>query len=373
VLPTFRERGERSKVLAVGCGMLLVAALATATVTGAGGSTTPSATGDTASAPLLPGETTWSSGAPSYIFGTNDSIDYAEPSFSSLPSVQADVKAGGLTLDRMWAYDDSGGTDAAIEQKVTASQNAGMQCMFMLGETDELSWMEHVVTLLGSSCNIYEFGNEPDGYDSLAGNIVNYTSQWIADVPALRAINPHAVFGGPALTYAESNDGSQSSYSSDMAYFLAKTAAAGVKADFISYHDYPCDNATSKANCLSITPGDISYNYNYVMGLEDQYYGTTVPTGVSEYNFDPGTNNLYAWGGDSSFMTSWTTTALDAIVATHMAFANQFTSLNYSGYGDLDMFSDSAPYAPKAQFNVLVAEVEKYGGPSITAIPDPSP
>ena len=151
MLPTFRERGERSKVLAVGCGMLLVAALATATVTGAGGSTTPSATGDTAPAPLLPGETTWSSGAPSYIFGTNDSIDYAEPSFSSLPSVQADVKAGGLTLDRMWAYDDSGGTDAAIEQKVTASQNAGMQCMFMLGETDELSWMEHVVTLLGNS------------------------------------------------------------------------------------------------------------------------------------------------------------------------------------------------------------------------------
>ena len=49
-----------------------------------------------------------------------------------------------------------------------------------------------------------------------------------------------------------------------------------------------------------------------------------------------------------------------------MAFATQFTSLNYSGYGDLDMFSDSAPYAPKAQFNALVAEVEKYGGPSIT-------
>jgi len=331
---------------------------------------TPTPSGST---PLLPGETTWSSGAPSYIFGTNDGIDYAEPAFSSLPSVQADVKAGGLTLDRMWAYDDSGGTDAAIMQKVAASENSGMTCMFMLGETDELTWMEHVVTLLGSKCSIYEFGNEPDGYDSLAGNIVNYTSQWIADIPALRAINPNAVFGGPVLQYAESNDGHAGSYSSDMAYFLATTAAAGVRADFISYHDYPCTNATSMANCLSITPGDISYNDDQVLAWEQQYYGTTVPTGISEYNFDPGTNNLYAWGGDSTFMYDWTTTALDAVVASHMAFATQFTSLNYSGYGDLDMFSDSTPYAPKAQFNVLVAEVEKYGGPSTLAIPKPLP
>src|ERR1700693_966742 len=315
--------------------MLLMAALATATVTAAGGSITPSASGDTASTPLLPGETTWSSGAPSYIFGTNDGIDYAEPAFSSLPSVQADVKAGGLTLDRIWAYDSD--SDATIEQKVAAAKNSGMQCMMMLGSVDNLAWMEHVVSMLGSSCNIYEFGNEPDNANN-STNIAQETGWWITDVPKLRALNPNAVFGGPAVQWAESADGTQGSYPSDIAYFLATTAAAGVRADFISYHDYPCTNATSMANCLSITPGDISYNYNQVLAWEQQYYGTTVPTGISEYNFDPGTNNLYAWGGDSTFMYQWTKTPLDAVVASHMAFATQFTSLNYSGYGDLDMF-----------------------------------
>ena len=85
-----------------------------------------------------------------------------------------------------------------------------------------------------------------------------------------------------------------------------------------------------------------------------------MPTGITEYNFDPGTNNLYAWGGDGTFMYDWTTTALDAVVADDMAFATQFTSLNYSGYGNLDMFYDSAPYGPKAQEKAMAAEVAKY-------------
>ena len=145
-----------------------------------------------------------------------------------------------------------------------------------------------------------------------------------------------------------------------MAYFLAETAAAGVRADFISYHDYPCQKATTTAQCIKSTPGDFKWNYDQVTGREDTYYGGTVPTGVTEYNFDPGTGNLYAWGGDGKFMKAWTTTALDALVADGVAFANQFTTLNYSGYGYLDMFHDSAPYAPKAQEKAMAAEVAKY-------------
>jgi hypothetical protein len=363
VPPTFRDLRARSKVLAVGCSALLVTGLATAAITAVGGG---------ASTSLLPGETTWSSGAPSYIFGTNDGIDYAEPAFSSLPSVQSDVKQGGLTLDRIWAYDSD--SDASIEQKVTAAQNSGMQCYFMLGETDNLSWMEHVVSMLGSKCNIYEFGNEPDGYNSVAGgHISTDTSEWIADVPALRALNPNAVFGGPTVQYPTSADGSQGSYPSDIAYFLAKTAAAGVRADFISYHDYPCNGYTNQQTCLTHTTQAYAQDQSEVLGWEQKYYGTTVPTGISEYNFDPGSATLGKWGGDSQFMYDWTQTAIQAFVANHFSFATQFTSLNYSGYGDFDMFSDSAPYGPKAQFYGMVSEVEKYGGPSTLAIPNPLP
>jgi hypothetical protein len=226
--------------------------------------------------------------------------------------------------------------------------------------------------MLGSECNIYEFGNEPDNPTNHT-NIAQETGWWITDIPQLRALNPHAVFGGPTVTWSGGADGSNGSYPSDIAYFLAKTAAAGVRADFISYHDYPCTKSTSTAACLSNTPNDISYNYNQVIPWERQYYGTTVPTGISEYNFDPGSQNLSAWAGNSTFMYQWTQTALEAIVATHMAFANEYTTLNYAGYGNLDMFFDSAPYGPKSQFFGMVVSVEKYGGPSTLDIPSPLP
>jgi hypothetical protein len=372
VLPNFRKLSTRSRVLAVGCSALLVTGLATATIIAAEGSI-PGRDGDgggSAPARLLPGATTWDHDASSYIFGTNDGVEYASPNVENLPSVQSHLKQGGLTLMRTWAYDNYSGD--SIRRRITTIQDAGMQCMLMLGSVDNLAWMEHVVSMLGSSCNIYEFGNEPDNANN-STNIAQETGWWITDVPKLRALNPNAVFGGPAVQWAESSDGTQGSYPSDIAYFLATTAAASVRADFISYHDYPCTNATSMADCLSITPGDIRYNYNQVLAWEQQYYGTIVPTGISEYNFDPGTNNLYAWGSDSTFMYQWTKTALDAVVATHMAFSNEYTALDHAGHGELDMFSDSSPYGPKPQFYGMVSEVEKYGGPSSLAIPNPLP
>ncbi len=384
----FRELSAPKRILALGCSTLLVAGLAVATVavarssgsdplpsssSGTGAATSPRASaagGQVDGAAELPGAQHWDKGTSSYVFGTNDSIEYSSPNVDTLPSVQAALKAGGLTLMRTWAYADY--SDADIEQRVATIQNSGMECMMMLGTTSNLSWMEHVVSMLGSSCNIYEFGNEPDNSNNDT-NIAQLTTRWVADIPQLRAINPRAVFGGPAVQYAESSDGMQGSYPSDIAYFLATTAAAGVRADFISYHDYPCTNSTSMSQCLSKTPDDIKYNYNLVLGWEDQYYGNTVPTGITEYNFDPGTKNLYTWAGNASFMSQWTTTALDAMVQDGVSFANLFTSLNYSGGGYLDMFHDSAPYAPKAQYYGMVAAIEHHGGPSDVPIPKPLP
>jgi hypothetical protein len=59
-------------------------------------------------------------------------------------------------------------------------------------------------------------------------------------------------------------------------------------------------------------------------------------------------------------MTSFTNTAIDTFVKDGFSFACQFTTLNYSGYGALDMFSDTAPYRPKPQFTAMAAEVAKY-------------
>jgi hypothetical protein len=386
MLTNFRELSPLRKILAVGASTLVVAGVATASVVVARGSSSgelPAPEGQTGSATspgsgsgaggaargtarLLPGAQRWDKLTSSYVFGTNDSIEYSSPNVDTLPSVQAYLRQGGLTLMRTWAY--SNYSDASIQQRIATIDNSHMKCMMMLGTTSNLSWMEHVVSMLGSSCNMYEFGNEPDQANNHT-NIAQVTSQWVADVPKLRALNPHAVFGGPAVSWSAATDSSEGSYPSEMAYFLAKTAAAKVRADFISYHDYPCLKATSTAQCLTMTPPDFTWNWNQVIGWEHTYYGRIVPTGVSEYNFDPGSNNLYAWGDNGPFMRQWTTTALSAMLAIGVSFANQFTSLNYSGYGYLDMFQDSAPYSPKPQYYAIAAAVKKYGGPAHLVIP----
>ena len=254
---------------------------------------------------LLPGETTWSSGAPSYEFGTNDTIDYNSPNVDTLPSVQSYEKQAGLTLNRVWAYDSDSNLRTS-RRKVDASNNAGMTCMFMLGETDDLTWLESTVQLTEPmGCHIFEFGNEPDNGGSLQGTIAKYTSQWIADVPALRSLSvcetngvpdPNVCsFGGPALTWSASTNTNASSYPDDMSYFLGTAKAAGVLPDFVTYHDYPCQKATTKAQCISMTPGDSQWNYNTVITDEKNTLGHTIPTGVTEYNFDGGDGILYSW------------------------------------------------------------------------------
>jgi len=288
------------------------------------------------------------------------------------------VKQGGLTLDRVWGWDDM--STATITQKVSAANNSGMTCYFMLGAINDLAWMERTVDLVEPmGCHLFEFGNEPDQYNSAAGqSIAKYTTMWNTDIPQLRALSvcsaAHAcLFGGPAVAYPTSADSSVGNYPSDLAHFLGQSAAAGVRADFVSYHDYPCYGYTDQSACLTHTTQAFAQDQDEVLGWEQQYYGKIVPTGISEYNFDAGSSTLSNWGGDSRFMYDWTRTAIEAFVANHFSFAMQFTSLNDSGYGKLDMFSDSAPYEPKAQFYGIVSSVEKYGGPSTLAVPSPLP
>jgi hypothetical protein len=298
---------------------------------------------------LLSGEPTLSSGAPAYDFGTNDTVDYAEPSVNELPSVQADLKAANLGIMRVWGYAAGIGTSSLHRAQV--AHNSGMTCMFMLGSTDNLTWMKNTVNAVKSYCPYFEFGNEP-------GDLTTYTQQWIKDIPKLRAIDPTGLFGGPAFFYTY------------VSYFLQQAKAAGVLPDFITWHDYPCEAYTSQSQCLADTVTKFTADQDGALAAEQQILGHTLPTGVTEYNFDAGSGTMGAWGDDANFMTKFTVAALDTFVADGFSFACQFTTLNYSGYGYLDMFDDHT-YAPKPQFTAMAAEVAKYN-PLATKVLVPS-
>ncbi len=314
---------------------------------------------------LLPGETVLPNGQQSYVFGTNDGISYGSPNVDDLPSVQQYLKEGRLTLMRTWAYATD--SDASILQRVQTIKNTGMECMMMLGAPGDFAWLQHVVSMLGSSCDIYEFGNEPDNPNNPPIDVI--VKDWIADIPTLRKLNPNAVFGGPATQSPTSEDAPAAGYPSDIAYFLGKTAAAGVRANFLSYHQYTCTYYEGEASCLRDTPHLITDDYDQVLAWEKTYYGTTIPTGISEWNFDPGTQTLTNYGGDNHFVFQWTEIMLKAIEDNHMAFSNQFTTLNYADSGKIDMFFDAPPYSPKAQFYAVVDMGKKAGTGSAITIP----
>jgi hypothetical protein len=358
---------------------------------------------------LLPGEKAWSGGVPSYDFGFNNGIEYGSPAFSQLPAVQAQVRAGGLTVDRIWAPYEPAGTDTMasgdvtqLRTRVDAADASGATCYLVLGEVDNLPLMKDEVSFAEPlGCHMFEFGNEVDTAHSKS--IADYTQQWNADIPALRALSVCAgratvssgcLFGGPTVMYPSYNDGSGGSYPSAAAYWMANLNKAHAFPDFVSWHEYPCTGAAdwgsttaldqancikgatdSAATCASNNDCNISlpYGQSQMLGWEQQYLGKPVPTGISEYNFDGGSATLSKWVDDNQFMYEWTTKAIDAFVANHFAFAMEYTALDYAGYGDLDMFSDSAPHGPKAQFYGIVASVKKYGGPSTLAVPNPLP
>jgi hypothetical protein len=333
------------------------------------------------SAPVLPGEPTLSSGVPAYVFGYNNGPEWGEPAFSRLPSIQAAVKSSGLTFDRVWGYDNAGLGAASgdlgqgvVGQKIGAMENAGGTCLFTLGSTGDLKWLRSIVSTYGNgTCTYFEWGNEPDN----GGSITSEVSQWNADIPTLKSLcTGPCYFGGPALTWEGSNGGlpstskcglRASACSDDIQYFLANT---NPKPDFVTYHDYPCTKSTGKAACAgtlsqmtaSDTYQDLQYNWTDALADETAVLGKVIPTGISEINFDPGTANLGNWSGDATFMSQWTTTAWESIIALGIPFANIYTVMDYASGGDLDMFSDSSPYGSKAQFSALAAEVKKYGG-----------
>ena len=344
--------------------------------------TTTQPQGNLATAPL-PGEPILSSGVGSYLFGYNNGPEYAQPASSGIPSVQANIKSAGLTLDRVWGFDGNGngtasgdGATGKVATKIAAVKAEGATCLFELGSQDDLAWMESIVSAYGNgTCPYFEFGNEPD-YN---GVFNKYTAQWNADIPTLKALCTAACyFGGPVLSWEGSNGGDPGPQPDDMQYFLAHANPAP---DFVTFHDYPCSKSTSKAACLgtagkittSDTYGDMQYNWSNALADEKAILGHTLPTGITEVNFDPGSSNLGNWYSDASFMTQWTQVAWDSMVQLGVPFANIYTALDYGAYGELDIFNDSSPYAAKPQFYGLASEVQKYGGPATLTLPNPLP
>ena len=389
----------------------------------------------------LPGQEIWKDGVSSYLFGTNDSVDYSNDNFVTDPRhiIQSSLRSAQFQIMREFIFHYSIidghrttlGTNPQIqldpnnpheydtpaqqqttvtpnapygyelETRVEAIENSGMQCMIVLpsiwtepsNPTDPLTrdhiytdpatglvetdfdFDKKVVAYLGNRCNLYEIGNEPDldSYPS-SGPMVphlkidQYMERWNEFVPALRAINPNAKFIGPVTYNAQGNDCVYLSGDCYMRLFLEKAKASGVLPDAVSFHWYPCDNAQFDS-CLQMVTQSHDPQYNpttfgdairMVKRWIRQILGKDLPVGITEWNFDAGSNPL---GENADFMTKFTNLALNGpngMISAGLAFANQFDAQDYGGYGHLDMFDITKNDQPKAQFYAIKNLISQY-------------
>ncbi len=145
--------------------------------------TTPKASSTTS----LPGQTIWKQGVSSYLFGTNDTYEWSPNNIQTQPAIQQALRSAGFTLIRSFFPDKA--SDSDIEKRIQTIENSGAHCLGVITNISNVSFDKHLISYLGSRCQLYEFGNEPD----LNGiSIQNYLQQWNSVIPQLRKINPSA-------------------------------------------------------------------------------------------------------------------------------------------------------------------------------------
>lgn len=310
-------------------------------------------------APLLPGEGEWGA-YPSYLFGTVDTQAWdLQHNLETMPNVQQQLKQAHFTLMRTFIfqnnlYNGQPVSDQEILAKVQALQNAGMVCMIDLWTANTMAFDEHVVRLLGNRCNYYEFMNEPDDEQV---QLATYMQDWNSEIPKLRAINAHALFGGPVLAtpggwQCSTVNGQQMCF---MQKFLQAVAASHVMPDFITYHDYPCWQQTGP-QCVPMA-NTYADHAREVLGWEKQYLGKLLPTGVTEWNTDPGGPKFIL---DPSVITPYIAQALLGMQEGGLSFANYFDCCNYGGYGNFDLFDvehNGTPNPSYAAIKQAIADV----------------
>jgi hypothetical protein len=290
------------------------------------------------------GQEIWNQGVSSYLFGTNDTYEWSDNNIETQPMFQQALRDAGFALMRSFFPDRA--SDVDIEKRIQTIENSGAQCLGVITNIDSTDFDQHLVRYLGSRCQLYEFGNEPDLNNI---SVQRYLKQWNIVIPLLRKINPDAKFIGP-VTY---NDRGKQNFMQD---FLEGVNASGILPDAVSFHWYPCWGDT-KESCLSkaSTYGTVA------SGVEAQVeaiLGKTLPIGITEWNYDPG-NPPPSYGDDADFITKFTVDALSSMMSAGVAFACQFAAASYSGYGRLDMFN-TVNNQLKPQYYAIKNVIEQY-------------
>jgi hypothetical protein len=169
--------------------------------------------------------------------------------------------------------------------------------------------------LYGKSTVYYEYGNEEDFF--LKASADKYTASWNHLVPQLKKAALNGNFVGP-VNYQFNPDYLQ--------YFLQH---AQPRPDEVSWHEYTCGSNWPNDVCLSHID-NWSVHIAKARSVMQATIHTALPIMITEWNYTPNPTANDGKSNDPSFMTSWTTKALQTLAANNIFASMQYSCTNYA-------------------------------------------
>lgn len=166
--------------------------------------------------------------------------------------------------------------------------------------------------VFGKSIVYYEYGNEED----LNGIPVSqYIASWNSVVPQLKQLALNGHFIGPV------------NYQYDANYLMSFLQNANPRPNEISWHEYTCDDSWAKDVCIS----HIANWSNHIQNARTVMMtaiNTTLPIMITEWNYAPNASLNDGKNNDNTFMSTWTSQALQTLAANAIFASMQYSCTN---------------------------------------------
>jgi hypothetical protein len=177
---------------------------------------------------------------------------------------------------------------------------------------DDVRLVNDMNAVFGSTTVFYEYGNEED---LLGVDVSRYTSSWNTVVPQLKRLARHGQFIGPV------------NFQYDRNYLTTFLQHANPRPDQVSWHEYTCDDSWSTDSCLSHIDNWTAH-INDARSAMNTAIGTALPIMITEWNYAPNAQANDGKINNDSFMSVWTTKAIQTLAANRVFASMQYACTN---------------------------------------------
>ncbi len=182
--------------------------------------------------------------------------------------------------------------------------------LYLHAQADNTLVVQVMNQVFGNATVYYEYGDEEDVVGVTADQ---YTAAWNANIPPLKRLAPNGHFIGPVT------------YHYDQDYLRSFLRSAHPLPNEISWHEFTCDGTWSKQQCMD---GINAWNQHIASArtLMKSMLQTTLPIMITEWNYAANAQNNDGKESDSSFISTWTKSAMQTLASNQV-----FASMQYSG------------------------------------------